>query len=233
MNGRQSDAIVYVQKMGKFHPNNLGSVVLDQPVPGGGGGGGRQSKKLWAASFRRVILDTVRCGTRHRKHSTTRSSSLEQPPLPLVPELPKLKNDLLSRTSTNTTTTLRSELKLKKSRKNSKNAALRSDKLSDLLSVPSEDVDVEVIDVQRKVEALEELKRVVKNLQQDFEENHAVVLEGAREVRRLTKDDPEARTTLALLGAIPPLVALLDAPPPPYQVGALYALLNLGIANDA
>uniref|UniRef100_A0A5B7C240 Putative Armadillo n=1 Tax=Davidia involucrata TaxID=16924 RepID=A0A5B7C240_DAVIN len=61
-------------------------------------------------------------------------------------------------------------------------------------------------EVKKNVEALEELNRVVKRLQCDDDD----VLRGAIDVRRLTKEDSEERMTLALLGAIPPLVASLD-----------------------
>ncbi|KAL2545227.1 ARM repeat superfamily protein [Forsythia ovata] len=106
-----------------------------------------------------------------------------------------------------------------------------SDKLSDLLKQPECWENEE--EVRMKEETLEELKRVAKKLQQ--QSSSEVVLEGAREVRRLAKEDYQARTTLALLGVIPPLVALLDAEDPTShsQIAALYALLNLAIANDA
>ena len=106
-----------------------------------------------------------------------------------------------------------------------------SDKLSDLLKLSekeNEPDEEEAEAVKRKVEALEELKTVVKNLQnssssgssQQLEENEnhgflapdVRVLEAAKKVRRLAKGDSQSRTTLALPGAIPPLVALLDTP---------------------
>ncbi|KAI3472927.1 hypothetical protein Pfo_030353 [Paulownia fortunei] len=106
-----------------------------------------------------------------------------------------------------------------------------SEKLSELLKQPEWWENEE--EVRRKEQVLEGLKKVAKKLQQ--EGSMEVVLEGAAEVRRLTKDDPQARTTLALLGVIPPLVALLDAQDPTFhsQIAALYALLNLAITNDA
>ncbi|KAL8475235.1 hypothetical protein ACS0TY_030842 [Phlomoides rotata] len=101
-----------------------------------------------------------------------------------------------------------------------------SDKLSELLKQPEWWENDE--EVRRKEEVLQGLKNVAKKLQQQES------MEGAAEVRRLTKDDPHARTTLALLGVIPPLVALLHSPDPTSgsQIAALYALLNLAIAND-
>ncbi|XP_076927136.1 U-box domain-containing protein 45-like [Bidens hawaiensis] len=58
------------------------------------------------------------------------------------------------------------------------------------------------------------------------------VLLGAKEVRELAKVDSEARTKLALLGAIQPLVAMLEYEDLESQISALYALLNIGIGND-
>ncbi|KAK6119534.1 hypothetical protein DH2020_046701 [Rehmannia glutinosa] len=121
-------------------------------------------------------------------------------------------------------------------RPNRKNAEAKkqpgSDKLSELLKQPEWWENEE--EVRRKEQVLEGLKKVAKKLQQK-EGSMEVILEGAAEVRTLTKDDPEARTTLALLGVIPPLVALLDAIDPTFhsQIAALYALLNLAITNDA
>ncbi|XP_076946690.1 uncharacterized protein LOC143618309 [Bidens hawaiensis] len=91
----------------------------------------------------------------------------------------------------------------------------KSEKLSELL---------------RKSELLEEqeeeLKQAVRRLQYDD------VLGGAKDVRRLTKENADVRTTLALLGAIPPLVGMLDSGDFDFQIAGLYALLNIGIAND-
>ncbi|KAL6534138.1 hypothetical protein OROHE_013971 [Orobanche hederae] len=113
-------------------------------------------------------------------------------------------------------------------RPNGKTKQPGSYKLSDLLKQP-EWWENDQEEVRRKEEVLEGLKNVVKKLQ------GGAVLVGAAEVRRLTKDDQEARTTLALLGVIPPLVSLLDAEDPTFhsQIAALYALLNLSITNDA
>ncbi|KAG8375638.1 hypothetical protein BUALT_Bualt10G0121100 [Buddleja alternifolia] len=110
-------------------------------------------------------------------------------------------------------------------------AKKHTEKLSELLNQPEWWENDE--EVMRKELVLEALKKVAKKLQQ--EESMEAVLEGAAEVRKLTKDDPQARTTLALLGVIPPLVALLDAEDPTFhfQISALYALLNLAITNDA
>ncbi|XP_051136856.1 U-box domain-containing protein 4-like [Andrographis paniculata] len=88
-------------------------------------------------------------------------------------------------------------------------------------------------EVRKKEQVLEGLKKVAKKLQQQISMEE--MLEGATEVRKLTKDNPQSRTTLALLGVIPPLVSMLDDQDPTFviQIAALYALLNLSIANDA
>lgn len=220
-----------------YHSNDVGSVILGRPapapLPSGGGGGGRRGShfKLWSASLRRIVLDAVRCGGQ-QKHTVKVDT--------LVPE-PEIS-----------VTTLRSELK----RKNNGSTATAtanaaavnnhivsgSDKLSDLLRLSEfsekENEEDEEEEVRKKVEALEELKKAVKKLQGNSSSSQKGkdlinVIEGAKEIRKLTKDDSEARTTLALLGAIPPLVALLDSPDLSSQIAALYALLNLGIGNDA
>ncbi|KAL2548717.1 ARM repeat superfamily protein [Forsythia ovata] len=150
---------------------------------------------LWSAfsgaSFRRKIINAIRCGGGITQNPTNKPEKKRQP---------------------------------------------GSNKLSELLKQP--DCRENEEEVRKKEEALEVLKRVAKKLQQESnseEELKINVLEGAKEVRRLTKEHSEARTTLALLGVIPPLVAALDAEDPTSQtqIAVLYALLNLAIANDA
>ncbi|CAN6166959.1 unnamed protein product [Urochloa humidicola] len=119
----------------------------------------------------------------------------------------------------------------------------RSDRLAELLQAeePSEcgaeDDDADAADAAaRKVEALEELKGVVAALQAcSGGEGEACMsrVEAAMAVRRKAKDDAAAREMLAMLGAIPPLVAMLDdGGEEEVTAAALYALLNLGIGND-
>ncbi|KOM58452.1 hypothetical protein LR48_Vigan11g148600 [Vigna angularis] len=103
----------------------------------------------------------------------------------------------------------------------------RSEKLSDLLNAAETKTDAEV---ERKEEALAELKRVVKELR---EEDFSMRRIAAERVRSLAKEDAEARANLAMLGAIPPLVGMLDSEDAHSQIASLYALLNLGIGNDA
>ncbi|XP_062194614.1 U-box domain-containing protein 7-like [Phragmites australis] len=117
----------------------------------------------------------------------------------------------------------------------------RSDRLAELLRAePSEcggDVEAEADAVARKVEALEELKVVVGALQASSRGDHGGCMsqvEAAMAVRRKAKDDAGAREMLAMLGAIPPLVAVLDESDGGEEItaAAMYALLNLGIGND-
>ncbi|KAK7352654.1 hypothetical protein VNO80_18079 [Phaseolus coccineus] len=103
----------------------------------------------------------------------------------------------------------------------------RSEKLSDLLNAAEMKMEAEA---ERKEEALAELKRVVKELR---EEDLTMRRITAARVRSLAKEDSEARANLAMLGAIPPLVGMLDSEDANSQIASLYALLNLGIGNDA
>ncbi|RRT39429.1 hypothetical protein B296_00036739 [Ensete ventricosum] len=112
----------------------------------------------------------------------------------------------------------------------------RAERLMEILQAePSDSVSDEADDAEarRKVEAFEEIQRVVRRLQlDDHNAGGDPQEEAATEVRRLAKDDPEARETLAMLGVIPPLVGMLDSKDPDLHVAALYALLNLGIGNE-
>ncbi|KAJ0984873.1 hypothetical protein J5N97_003229 [Dioscorea zingiberensis] len=85
------------------------------------------------------------------------------------------------------------------------------------------------VEVMRKVAVFDELQSVVRRLQEEDDDQKK---SAAMDVRRLAKDDREARQTLAMLGSIPPLVGMLDSGDPETQIASLYALLNLGIGND-
>ncbi|CAH8263486.1 unnamed protein product [Arabidopsis lyrata] len=104
--------------------------------------------------------------------------------------------------------------------------ARKSEKLCDLLNLA---VIESVVETKKKEETLEILKRVVRDLQVEAETAEKKIV-AASEVRLLAKDDTEARVTLAMLGAIPPLVSMIDDDDS--QIASLYALLNLGIGND-
>ena len=102
----------------------------------------------------------------------------------------------------------------------------KSEKLSDLLSKAEAESENET---RKKVEVLEGMKRVVRELQVDEGVKRR---EAACNVRSLCKEDAKARVTLSMVGAIPPLVGMLDLEDFECQIDALYALLNLGIGND-
>lgn len=163
--------------------------------------------RIWTsfsgAALRRKIVDTVRCGgARHRRQESGVSTIVES----MERESEETLNDQKQ----------------------------RSQKLAVLLKLsdsPENAVDASEVDIKKRTEALEELKRVVKRLQLDAHEEQKKVAAG--DVRRLAKEDAEARTTLAMLGAIPPLIQMLDSEDIDSQIASLYALLNLGIGNDA
>lgn len=109
-----------------------------------------------------------------------------------------------------------------------------SEKLSDFLNIScAEKTSVEDQDLRRKkAEEMEELKRVVTMLTGGVDGSEKIV-EAASEIRRLAKDDSSARSRLAVVGAIPPLVGMIDCESDDAsKIAALYALLNLGIGND-
>ncbi|XP_077238075.1 U-box domain-containing protein 45-like [Tasmannia lanceolata] len=106
----------------------------------------------------------------------------------------------------------------------------RSERLSELLNLEGweEGSKDEEAEMKRKVEVFEELSGVVKLLQL----KEVAQRDAAMDVRRLGKEDSEARVMLAMLGAIPPLVGMLDSLELDFQIASLYALLNLAIGND-
>jgi hypothetical protein len=99
-------------------------------------------------------------------------------------------------------------------------------KLSDILNIQVHEIEAE----SKKEEILTELKQVVKELREEDSTKRRIA---AARVRSLAKDDSEARGTLAMLGAISPLVGMLASEDLHSQIDSLYALLNLGIGNDA
>ncbi|KAE9588989.1 hypothetical protein Lal_00012520 [Lupinus albus] len=168
--------------------NNLGSLLLRHHH--------HHSKsattlRLCHSSFRRIIFDSITCGSISRRHNTT-------------PPLSEEDDDSQDEKSVKPDTRL-------------------SEKLSDLLNME---------ETEAKEEALEELKKVVKELQKQEEDTRRRVAAAAM-VRKVAKEDVEVRETLAMLGVIPPIVAMLDSEDVHSQIASLYALLNLGIGNDA
>ncbi|KAJ9184086.1 hypothetical protein P3X46_007862 [Hevea brasiliensis] len=202
--------------MAKCHRNNIGSLILDHSPSANASAGGHF--RLWSAfstaAFRRKIFDAVSCGgsSRYRHHEDDFSSTT---------------------TSSSATTTISASFTAKSDdnnvseKKEGRARNGKSEKLSDLLSIAEAENEIET---KKKVEELEELKRVVKEFQVESETKSK---EAACRVRLLSKEDSEARVTLAMLGAIPPLVGMLDVEDVESQIASLYALLNLGIGNDA
>ncbi|KAK8602606.1 hypothetical protein V6N13_057763 [Hibiscus sabdariffa] len=209
--------------MAKYHRNDVASLVLHSPSSSTATSGNhfRLCKAFSGSSFRRKIFDAVSCGasSRHR-HQLMQEMLNDAAPKPPPPP-------------TTTTTTIRSVLKESNEPKKTDSKVVKKainngkpEKLVDLLNLAEAESDSETT---KKVQALEELKRLVKDLQMENEENKRVA---ASRVRLLTKEEPETRVTLAMLGTIPPLVAMLDFEDSDSQIAALYALLNLGIGND-
>lgn len=190
--------------MGRCHRNDVATVVLHRAPPNKNT---RLRTAFSGASFRRLILDSVSCGGSRHGSDTTATA--------------------IDASTAKPANKKRSDPEKRDNNRSCK-GDLGFDKLSELLRL-SEDEDQEV--QKRKEVGLEEMKAAVRMLQQN---EKADVLKGACDVRRLTKDSAEARTNLALLGAIPSLVAMLDSIGDDVaQIAALYALLNLAIANDA
>ncbi|KAK9742176.1 hypothetical protein RND81_03G153100 [Saponaria officinalis] len=190
--------------------------------------------RLWnsfsAASFRRKLLSLITCGTT----TTTTTTKPKNPSTAAAKPEPKPESD--------------------NDRAGSGRAG--SEKLYDLLNLTTSSSAAttasssreharrekdEAEQRRRKEERLAELRAAVRWLQSGEVEERE---KGAKMVRSLAKEDGEARSTLAMLGAIPPLVQIIDH----YDhhnhdhdhdhhinvclIQALYALLNLGIAND-
>ncbi|KAH7523976.1 U-box domain-containing protein 14 [Ziziphus jujuba] len=205
--------------MAKCHRNDVGSLMLDCPTTTPANSGGHF--RLWTAfsgsSFRRKIFDAVSCGgsTRYRHHN----EDVAAPPA----------TDSTDNTSTaGSTSKLGNENQPEKPKAKKPNA--KSEKLSDLLNLADwSESEADVAATKRKVEALEELKRVVRGLQVEDSEKRK---EAARNVRLLAKENLDARGTIAMLGAIPQLAGMLDSEDVDTQIASLYALLNLGIGND-
>ncbi|CAN1164921.1 U-box domain-containing protein 13 [Linum perenne] len=209
--------------MAKCHRNNIGSLVLDHSPATDATGSGQF--RFWTAfsvaAFRRKIFDAVSCGGSSRyghRHDLDEISSTGT-----------TTTSSAASTSVSSTTKSGESTAVASERKCEKTAArnVKSERLSDLLSIAECESEAET---NKKVEALEELKRAVRELQLEDEEERRK--EAARKVRLLAKEDSGARVTLAMLGAIPPLIGMLDLEDADSQIASLYSLLNLGIGND-
>lgn len=195
-----------MQVMAKCHSSNVGSVA----VAGGATAATRHFRFCTAfsgAAFRRRIYDAVSCGgsSRFRHRYEDEGMGIDQ-------------------------LTSGSGSASEEPPRRQKMANGKSEKLVDLLNLAESVEPEDGVETRKKEEALEELKSTVRDLQvEDLARRKAA----ASNVRLLAKEDLVIRPTLALLGAIPPLVAMLDLEDEEIQIAALYALLNLGIGNNA
>ncbi|KAF7817296.1 U-box domain-containing protein 4-like [Senna tora] len=191
--------------MAKCHRSNVGSLVLDHRHPAMNETVGGHVR-LWnalSASSFRRIIFDA--------VSCGGSSRYD----------PRHHHDFTSSTSTTTSASGSSKERQQEQRQ------ARSEKLSDLLHIADSEIQAET---KKKEEALEELKQIAMELQgEDLMKRQMA----AANVRLLAKENLEIRGTLAMLGVIPPLVGMLDLEDANSQIASLYALLNLGIGNDA
>lgn len=194
--------------MAKCQRNDVGSVVFDRVSTSTAAAGHfRLCTSFSASSFRKKIFDAVSCGgsSRYRyHHDGDVGDGTVASAIRSVSDIVKERQEVRPRRS---------------------NA--KSEKLLDLLRLESSPESETV--TRKKEEVLEEFKCAVKKLQDgDLAKRRAA----ASRVRLLAKEDAEARVTLAMLGAIPPLVGMLDLEDDESKIASLYALLNLGTGND-
>ncbi|CAI8605953.1 unnamed protein product [Vicia faba] len=204
--------------MANYHRNNVGNLVLghhhhdhNSTKPSTFSNNFRHWNSLSVASLRRLIFDAVTCGASSRFHHRRRSLDEYG------------SEDFSSTTRSNSFSSNEKQQQKQSSKPNAK-----SEKLSDLLNMAELESEAEA---KKKEEALDKLKELVKDLH--HEEDSVKRREAATTVRMLAKENLEVRGTLAMLGAIPPLVTMLDSQNLDSQIASLYALLNLGIGNDA
>ncbi|XP_038884033.1 U-box domain-containing protein 12-like [Benincasa hispida] len=201
--------------MAKCHSNTIGSVAVDGIA--GANAATRHFRfctSFSGAAFRRRIYDAVSCGGSSRYRHRYKDEMMDEDPS----------------TENGSASASRGLKEEEQQRRNRRLGNGRSDKLVDLLNL-AESVEPEnEAETRRKEEELKELKRTVKDLQA---EDLGMRKSAASNVRLMAKEDLVIRGTLALLGAIPPLVAMLDLEDEQSQIAALYALLNLGIGNNA
>ncbi|XP_022962384.1 U-box domain-containing protein 14-like [Cucurbita moschata] len=200
--------------MAKCQSNSLGSLVIDGIA--GANAGTRHFRFCTAfsgAAFRRRIYDAVSCGGSSRYGHRYNDEMMDD-----------------EQSTGNRSASETRDLKEAEQPRNLKLANGRSEKLVDLLNLAESMETENEEETRRKEEELEELKRTVEDLQaEDLVRRKSA----ASKVRLMAKEDLVIRGTLALLGAIPPLVAMVDLEDEQSQIAALYALLNLGIGNNA
>ncbi|KAK4786466.1 hypothetical protein SAY86_003155 [Trapa natans] len=197
--------------MAKCHRNDIGSLLLNHATSNNASAATSNSgfnicKSLSATALRRKLLCLISCGgsSSHSRRQRCDSNS---------DKIPENAQECKQLTECD---------------------EARSENLCDLLNLAEirEKRDGEA-EARQKADALEKLKRVVTELQcGDCGDGGDKSKNAARDVRSIAKENAEARAMLAMLGAIPPLVGMLDSEDVDSQIAALYALLNLGIGND-
>lgn len=194
--------------MAAFERDAVGSLAFDRD----GAGGFRLWPLFSAAAFRRKLVDALMCGVSQQRRKGGGCGGFRAP----------------ARRRREKAAPMPAPAPPSESRRRG-----RSERLAELLKAEvAEAGEVAVAETRRKVELLEKLQGVVKALQCGGDGEGDRRGAAAEEVRRLAREDPEARETLAMLGAIPPLVGMLDSGDLGLQVASLYALLNLGVGND-
>ncbi|ESQ46562.1 hypothetical protein EUTSA_v10000153mg [Eutrema salsugineum] len=194
--------------MAKCHRNNADPLILHR-IPSASSSSSTSGNSSSGSAFRRMIIHAISCGgsSRYRR-------GLQEDKTYFTKTISDSKPATIGRDD----------------------SASKSEKLSDLLNLAVIETGVET---KKKGKTLEIMKRVVRDLQTEAaedggDEKKLAAAAAASEVRLLAKDDTEARVTLAMLGAIPPLVSMIDdSSIEDSQISSLYALLNLGIGNDA
>lgn len=205
--------------MAKCHQNNVDSLILHR-IPSASSS--TFGNVFSGSTFRRIIFDAISCGGSSRFRRNLREEEADD-------------EDKTDSTKTNIATS------------NPKSATIGEENLSpdgfvkepektlcDLLNATEMETGVET-ETKEEEETMVIMNRVVRDLQSECgDDGGKKIAAAASEVRLLAKDDTEARVTLAMLGAIPPLVNMIDdSPTEDAQIASLYALLNLGIGNDA
>ena len=202
------------RKMANYHRNNVGNLVLGHrhhhhsSKPPTFSHHFRLWNSLSIASLRRLIFHAVSCGGTTSRYTHRRRSTFNE-------------DDTEDFSSSASSFDKRQQTQTSKPN-------VKSEKLSDLLNMAEMETEEEA---KKKEEALDKMKRLVKDLHE--EDDSVKRREAATTVRMLAKENLEVRGTLSMLGAIPPLVAMLDSNDVDSQIASLYALLNLGIGNDA
>ncbi|KAK4755853.1 hypothetical protein SAY87_009610 [Trapa incisa] len=192
--------------------NDIGSLVLNRAATSSTAATNSSTFNPWksfsAAALRRKLLDAIRCGGGSLSHRQYRESDACEVPQENPSESQEDAEQLPRR-------------------------GARSEKLCDLLHLAEiHEKQENEAETRKKLEALEKLKQVVEDLQCDGCCKEEQRKAAARDARLMAKENAEARATLAMLGAIPPLVSMLDCVDLDSQIAALYALLNIGIGND-